>query len=354
MALDISLDGFLAAAGLSARQRNVDQAGWEQAFSALSYQSCVYDASSLDYQLAYHRGHDFQIQDVSLVIYHDNQPIGLWPLSVSTKDGRHDLNSQGLPLMPPLFCKSTERPTKRNLTSKCLDFSENMARHLGMSSWQSRCFFDNSTGLSEWQVQSLARGAKSDVRYEMFVDLSRSLADIKSGFRKSYKSLINSGLKLWQVGIEEGLRCEKPWNEFRDLHQRVAGRITRSGESWDLQRTQIEHGKGFLVWLRDASGTMVGGGFFNFTEHECVYAVAAYERELFDKPLGHVVQFRAIEEMLKKGVRWYKLGLRRYATETPESDRKEVSIGYFKEGFASHFFPAFKLEHPTNSGEASA
>ena len=181
----------------------------------------------------------------------------------------------------------------------------------------------------------------------MFVDLGRTLAEIRSGFRKSYKGLINSGLKLWQSGISEGGGCENTWDEFRELHQRTAGRITRSSESWDSQRAQVECGKGFLVWLRDPAGKMVGGGFFNFTAHECVYAVAAYERELFDKPLGHVVQFRAIEEMLKKGIRWYKLGARPYPTDLPAPSEKEISIGHFKEGFASDCFPVFKLTHPS-------
>ena len=341
------IDEFLGAAGLSAKLRLADVNGWERAFAELAYQPFAYDASSLDYQLAYHRGHGFQMQDCSLVLYHDNKPAGLWPISTSLMEGEHDLNSQGLPLVPPLFCAGTDVPTKRNLTSKCLEVASEVARHLGIPSWRSNCSFDNSLGLGEWQVRSLARGATTQVAYEMFVDLGRTLAEIRSGFRKSYKGLINSGLKLWQSGISEGGGCEKSWEEFRELHRQVAGRITRSSESWDLQRMHLDCGKGFLVWLRDPVGKMVGGGFFNSTMHECVYAVAAYDRELFDKPLGHVVQYLAIEEMLKKRIRWYKIGTRPYPTDVPAPSEKETSVGYFKEGFASHFFPVFKLTHPT-------
>jgi len=60
----------------------------------------------------------------------------------------------------------------------------------------------------------------------------------------------------------------------------------------------------FSVYLRDTEGAMIGGGFFNFTRDEGVYSVGAYDRSLFDKPLGHVVQFRAIEELKSRGIRW--------------------------------------------------
>ena len=92
---------------------------------------------------------------------------------------------------------------------------------------------------------------------------------------------------------------------------------------------------------------MVGGGFFRISCDEGVYSVGAYNRDFFDQPLGHVVQYCAIEEMKNRGIRWYKIGLRHYPTEVPSPTDKEIQIGEFKQGFASHLFPRFLLKHET-------
>lgn len=46
---------------------------------------------------------------------------------------------------------------------------------------------------------------------------------------------------------------------FRDLHLKVAGRVTRSDETWALQHQDIEHQHAFLIWLKNSAGDMVGG-----------------------------------------------------------------------------------------------
>jgi len=82
---------------------------------------------------------------------------------------------------------------------------------------------------------------------------------------------------------------------------------------------------------------------FICSRDEGVYAVAAYDRALFDKPLGHVVQFRAIQEMKRRECRWYFIGRRFYPGEQPVPSNKELSISYFKEGFSTDNFASFSL-----------
>ena len=45
---------------------------------------------------------------------------------------------------------------------------------------------------------------------------------------------------------------------------------------------------------------MVGGALIVCSANESRYEIAAYDRDLFDKPLGHLVQFKAIEESKKE------------------------------------------------------
>lgn len=351
---NLPIESFLASHNLAAEFRDGADRVWDECFDDLPYKAFAYDSSSLAYQLAYQQGHGGSWRDISLILLHDNKPAALWPLTLSLREGNHSLTSQGLPVLPPTFAKAVSSVTKKNLTGKCLNLAEQISCHLGIASWQSQESFNDALGLGDWHIQALGRGATAELRYDLFLDLRRSLEEIKAGFRKSYKSLVNSGARLWKIGIFENGGDDRSWREFHELHLQVAGRATRSDETWNMQCKQIIDGKAFLVWLRDAGDRMVGAGFFNFTSDEAVYSVAAYDRELFDKPLGHVVQYRAIDEMKKRGIRWYKIGVRPYPSDKPEPAPKEVSIGRFKEGFASHVFPSFRLNHPTNGVAKSA
>jgi FemAB family protein len=159
---------------------------------------------------------------------------------------------------------------------------------------------------------------------------------------KSYKSLINQVERLWK--IETIIRIERSvWDEFRDLHQKVSGRSTRSMRTWDLHFDSINHGDAFLVTLRGCDSQLVGAGLFFTSRDEGYYAVAAYDRSLFEMPIGHVAQLHAIREMKRRGVLWYGLGLRRYKQEHYRPTDKELSISEFKQGFSSHTIPRYKV-----------
>jgi len=345
MIVDQQLNGILASSGLSLRTRVDSKELWDETFSRLSYKSVAYTNASLDYQLAYQTGHGGNWQDISLIIFGDNKPEAIWPLSVSIKEGVAQLTSQGLPVLPPLFIAESPLITRKRIIKACLILANNIAIIRKISTWESGESFSNSIGMSEWHVQSMARDSLCHLVHELYLDLGLDIAEIKRNFRKSYKSLIVSGSKLWTVGVLDGQHDESLWQEFQNLHCIVSGRVTRSDETWMMQYQDIVCGRAFLVWLRNSAGEMVGGGLFNFTDDEGVYAVAAYDRTLFDKPLGHVVQYRAIEELKKRNINWYKIGVRSYASDNPKPTDKEISIGEFKQGFSSHCFPHYRLTH---------
>ena len=127
------------------------------------------------------------------------------------------------------------------------------------------------------------------------------------------------------------------------MHQSVEGRSTRSLDSWGAQLEAIACFAAFFVFFRDGANKMVGSGLFYVTRDECVRAVGAYDRSLFDKPLGHMIQYQAIEEMKSRNICWYKLGRRSYLGNAPEPSAKKLSISDFKQGFTCHLFPIHKI-----------
>lgn len=335
----------LSDASLGARPRLADGAAWADVAGRLGYLPVDYSPAMIDYQLAYWSGNGSPTMDISLVLVHDSRPCGIWPLSAALDPkGNWRIGSSGGPVVPPLFVSGLARKSIKSVTAGCLAFLDRICQLNGQSATDIVEAYAGVDGLSEWHDRLMQVGARAELRHDLFLDLSPSMAEIKSTFRKSYKALITSGGKLWEVELattsDPGL-----WDEFRLLHRAVAGRVTRSEESWRFQHDAIASGDAFFVYLRDSEGRMVGGGLFHTTAHEGLYAIGAYDRSLFDKPLGHVVQYRAIEEMKRRGVRWYKLGVRHYPGETPVPSDKEIAISNFKQGFSSHLFPRYQLHH---------
>ena len=271
--------------------------------------------------------------------------MGIWPLSVSERNGAATLSTFGMPVLQPLFIAEFPTRTCKKYTFECLRVAQSLAAGLKMHQWCSEAGFLNQMGIGAWQLLSMERGATCAVRHELFVDLRETLGDIKAKFRRSYRSLVTSGEREWRVQILQSPGDLSVWDEFRALHAKVSGRVTRSQDSWRVQHEALVSDESFLVVLRNADGDMVGAGYFMCSADEGLYAVGAYDRSLFDKPIGHVVQYRAIEELKRHGCKWYRIGTRHYSSEEPSPTEKELTIAHFKEGFSSHVFPSFHVTH---------
>jgi FemAB family protein len=353
------LQECLARANLHATWRSKATVPWNQILAEVAYVPVAYTEEMMDYQHAYVRGAGVQLQDLSLILLHDNQPAGVWPLCLRKREVL-ELGSNEGPVLPPLFDRRLAPTSVKNLTTQCLNFLDAVGQMTAISVWRGIEPFAAVHALNDWHCQALRRGAEAAVRHSLFVNLKMELPAIKACFRKSYKALINSGSRLWQIGVlrEAGENDAAVWTEFRELHCQVAGRLTRPLETWEAQLHAIRQRAAFLVYLRDGQQRMVGGGFFQLSRDEGVYAVAAYDRELFDKPLGHVVQYHAIQEMQQRALAWYCIGPRFYPADQPLPSPKELAIAEFKEGFATHYFPTYLLSAaiappsaPTVAGE---
>ena len=111
----------------------------------------------------------------------------------------------------------------------------------------------------------------------------------------------------------------------------------------------ILSGHAFLVSLRNKEDArLVGGGFFEITRDEGSYSVAVYNRSLFAKPLGHVLQQLAIEHMKSCGLTWYRVGERIYSHTIPTPTKKEIDISFHKMGFTNYTLCRFEFLLPAS------
>ena len=80
------------------------------------------------------------------------------------------------------------------------------------------------------------------------INLTEEIGEIKLKFRKSYKSLINKGLREASIVEITGTKVEaKLRYKLRALHFRSAKKRTRSYSKWNMQFQQIENGDAILI-----------------------------------------------------------------------------------------------------------
>jgi FemAB family protein len=331
--------------GLKAQFRMHEKENWDDVVKRGGSVPTVYMWHFVDYNTVYFHSFSDSSTDISLILYHDNKPCAVWPLvfDASDKEPIKTVNNQyGGYVVPPLFVDNFPKKSQRSIIKSCLKFLNKLLETSRGECWRTS-EVSTEGGAGQWHQIALENGGMLDrVNYKMHVDLSMSIEEIRSCIRKSYRPLVSSGMKNWKVTVMDQY-CDNTWNKFRELHKTVAGRVTRSVDTWDIQHQAIKHGDAFLVHISNSDEVMVGGGYFDMSDYECNYSVGSYDRRLFDQPLGHMIQYQAILTAKEKGRMAYYLGDRFYKENLPHVTEKQVHISHFKQGFCSNIFPRIGL-----------
>ena len=158
---------------------------------------------------------------------------------------------------------------------------------------------------------------------------------MKSSIRRSYKSLINWGIRELHPRVYDAATIT--WeliDQFRQLHIRESGCETRSEESWRRQLDMVQAGEAFIV-LGHLNGELVSSGLFMNSKINCYYGISASRRDLFDKPLFHAIMWTAILHAKELGCKWFEVGEQLYPNYSHENlpTKKELGISKFKSGF---------------------
>ena len=339
------IKALLEQCGLKAEFRADSRVAWAEVISQCKDVPSLYMEHLVNYQTVHFNDLSSSSTDISLVLYHDKFACGVWPLVIDTEttEPLKSINNQyGGVVVPPLFIEDFPKKSQRTVVKACIELLNKVLQFCSGECWRTN--EASLTGdISQWYQVALEAGALLDkISYEMHLDLTLPIVDIRKHIRKSYRPLISSGMKSWQVTVMDDY-CEDTWNQFRELHRRVAGRTTRSIQTWNIQHQAIKSGDAFLVYVADSDKNMVGGGYFDMSEYQCQYSVGTYDKQLSDQPLGHMIQYEAILKMKEAGRRSYYLGDRFYQENLPDVSKKQVNISNFKQGFSSQMYPRVGL-----------
>lgn len=277
---------------------------WATTDSFLKYNREYFGVSFIDYSLVIFEGSIFYIGMYSFsndnTISFFNQPVKIFNLNIKSKN----LSLAYI----ALFQKFTEIKESCNLLKLY--------------------FYTQPEVLSKFIDNQFS----TEVEMESFIDLSQSEDLIRMNVRKSYKSLINWGLKNLKMVIIDSSNPDKEiFDSFKSLHIHVAGKQTRSNLSWDLQFDEILNNEAFLIlgWLNEK---LVSGAYIIHGSKEAYYGVAVNDRELMAKklPIGHSILFFSIIHAKEIGLQLFINGRIGH-----NDDEKANDIIKYKKGFTN-------------------
>jgi FemAB family protein len=312
---------------------------WDKTLNECKYIPYAYENASINFQLAV-RGGVGNIMDLSSILLWGGRAVGIWPNSCQLLGDKAEFNSFGQPLFPPLLGGGCNDLVIKKINKICIEVAIEIWSELHQDVRSTGESFANLQGITDWHLELVRQNFQTEVMFELYVNLSLPEEDIKRKFRGSYKSLINIDKYPWKFHVLT-TTDENIWDKFKALHFTVAGKVTRSSETWKMHLSDIANNKGMLIALINDTGEIDGAGFFNFSRDEGGYSVGVYKRELFSMPLGHLIQFKAIQELKSRGIKWYKIGPRSFKSDYTKPTDKELSIADFKHGFASHVYPKY-------------
>ena len=264
--------------------------------------------------------------DESFAVLDSSQPVGL----IFCSAGSGELDYFGFPI------RFFRRDGGSEWPAKVLDLAFDHLEKLAAQHQATRVMVadDASLGvLSAIGKQCLNRRARGVLRLSGWNELKGDETEMKREVRKSYHSLINWGGRNLQTKIVGVANPDRDlFGRYQDFHRAVAGRVTRPQESWDVMFDWIAKGRGELILGFLADGELVTGTLVVDGTTTSLYASGVYDRERFELPLAHWPLWQAILRSAERGMRMFDLG------DLPLADAataKEVSIGYFKRGFAT-------------------
>lgn len=314
----------------------LDSAAWRRAYELVERQQPQYAETVI----AYHNQYIAEKRDafipMPLVLRIQGKPAGIWPLHLARAGEKWSIGSNSGSIIEPAMTAGIGRNERKRMYRWCLRFLTSLGNFAGAGELRFEAE-DGGGDLESWYWILLnSMEIRIEPKHHLYVDLTLPMDEIRSNIRKSYRPLVTKAEKLWKSRIldriDDGLIAE-----LRRFHIEVSGRETRSAKTWELQQAFVNAGHGFMIEVRSEEGKLVGGALFSRSRDVCSYDVGVYDRSLFDMPIGHLIQMRAIEHAKAQGISLYHIGQRPFAGSDAALTEKEIHIGHFKQGFATRF-----------------
>lgn len=170
------------------------------------------------------------------------------------------------------------------------------------------------------------------------INLSKDLRVLWQNLRKSYQSIINKGKRTYTIKVLDFQTPDFSKHEqYRILHHKCAGRITRSLETFELQYRMLKDDNAILIYL-ESGGKFLASSYFFHHNGTAYYASSSDDPDhIFPVPFEHIIIWSAIEYYKNRNYKKLELGWQFFSSSIFDIvTNKELNIAFFKRGFGGN------------------
>lgn len=291
--------------------------------------SPYYLLTALDYFLAYSQD---VVSDKSFVVVKGNQPVAAVFLPIEQSGaGRRITVGHGY-VMAPIF------EDRKNLGAEVMEEIAKIARAENL---QKIMFRVDPLLYEQYSFNFLMNHDFLDTSLLGYLVDCQNLTMRRNHERAVRKLQIDSDLQVFVM--DEKNKDYQTHEQYRELHHKAAGKITRSKETFDLQYKMLEDGNAILVGLKK-TGNFIAFTYFTFAGTGAISFSAADDPKFDHLPLYHLINYQAFRYLKNKGIKYMDMGqpltVSRQLFHSP--DEKQKNIALFKTGFGGKFVQDFR------------
>ena len=292
-----------------------------------------------------------KVEDYSFAVTENNSVLAICPLVLTEKDGVRSFTNDGSYLRGPIISSQVEERRRNGILDDILAHVDELA--LASSASYVGFFFDPQPTYRFHANPLQEHGYIDTTLNTQILDLGLSEKEMRASLRKSYKALINKGLKTYELRVISCANADPLIHEiYRQTHIKAAGRETRPKWTFDLQFEELKAGEATMICMT-YEGRFVQLDYFSHRNGYVYYSSAADDPEFSEScevPLGHAILWFAQDYFRSQGMKYLEIGWQLYGTQLFSSpSRKEMNISYFKRGFggfAASLYRGLKFYDP--------
>jgi hypothetical protein len=302
----------------------------------------------LHYTLALYAG---KKENKSFVVIENKQILAACPLIIEHRESHgvpvkeFTYNGEACPL-PALQTGLSEKKRK-----KVLDFVFTAVDGLAESLSISRAAFRyNILSASYYKAPAtrfnglLRYGYLETNLYTQSISLETDSGDLFKEMRSGHRQSVNKAVDSMSFAVYDEQNISLPvFTTYQKLHEKAAGKKTRSQDTFNLMCRLIEQGNAKLC-RAEIEGNTVGFALVFVYKGGALYASACNDPDHRRLPIGHGIQWNVIRDLQACGVERYDVGLQVWPQFHYIPSEKEGEISSFKRGFGGETLPVFSGE----------
>lgn len=178
------------------------------------------------------------------------------------------------------------------------------------------------------------------------IDLSLQEDKLWGAMSKGHKYDVKNGQKYYEIIFMGRDNANKDlFDQYRFLHHKTSGRVTRPIETFEMMYNWILMGDGLLCGIKNNT-RHVGFSYISLYKDSAYYSSASDDPEFVTNvPISHVMQWSIIRWLKEHGYKRYEIGTQIFSPQIYHiSTRKDINISLFKRGFGGKTVPFFRGE----------